>query len=206
LIAYLTYPEDHQQIILRVESYGLNSNGIVVNFTNKAVPLAQITVVNPVSFIGNNGAYNFDKNPVWGYTGYHTLLQLPDYGTSAKGPTAYFTQPVVYIGIVRKSRGIIYRLALPIMLLLLLVGLTFWMDHSTRMDSTITILLAISALYIVIFQSIPMIGTLTSFDDFIITVSTPALCLSTQFDKIIQSQSPIFCAILLCIVLRCRCF
>ena len=35
----------------------------------------------------------------------------------------------------------------------------------------ITILLAVSALYIVIFSSIPMIGTLTLFDDYIITVS-----------------------------------
>ena len=40
------------------------------------------------------------------------------------------------------------------------------------MDSTITILLAISALYIVIFQSIPMLGYLTAFDDFIITVGS----------------------------------
>jgi hypothetical protein len=167
---YLKYPEDHQQIILRVESYGLNSNGIIVNFTNKAVRFAQIQVVHPVSFIKNNGVPNFNANPVWSYDGYRTQLQLPDYGTSAKGPTAYFTQPVVYIGIIRKSAGIIYRLALPIMLLLLLVGLTFWMDHSARVDSTITILLAISALYIVIFSSIPMLGYLTAFDDFIIAM------------------------------------
>ena len=38
------------------------------------------------------------------------------------------------------------------------------------MDSTITLLLAISALYIVVFSSIPMLGYLTDFDEYIILV------------------------------------
>ncbi len=77
---------------------------------------------------------------------------------------------VVYLNIIRQSSGIIYRLAVPIMLLLLLVGLTFWSEYNGRMNTTITILLAISALYIVIFQSIPMLGYLTDFDVYIITM------------------------------------
>ena len=62
----------------------------------------------------------------------------------------------------------VYRLALPVLLLLLLVGLTFWGDHVSRVETTITILLATSALYIVIFSSTPMLGYLTVFDSYII--------------------------------------
>ena len=71
----------------------------------------------------------------------------------------------------RRSFGVVYRLALPVLLLLLLVGLTFWGDHAGRVDTTITILLATSALYIVIFSSTPMLGYLTVFDTYIIGVS-----------------------------------
>lgn len=50
------------------------------------------------------------------------------------------------------------------------MGLTFWGDSSSRVDSTITIMLSVSALYIVIFSSIPMLGYLTKFDRYIIVV------------------------------------
>ena len=71
----------------------------------------------------------------------------------------------------RASFGVVYRLALPVLLLLLLVGLTFWGSPESRIDTTITILLAVSALYIVIFSSVPMLGYLTTFDSYIIGVS-----------------------------------
>lgn len=82
-----------------------------------------------------------------------------------------FSTCLVSIRVSRQSAGVVYRLAFPIMLMLLLVGLTFWGEHSSRVDTTITILLSVSALYIVVFSSVPMIGTLTEFDKYIIVVS-----------------------------------
>ena len=54
------------------------------------------------------------------------------------------------------------------MMLLVLVSLTYWADTGDRVDSTVTILLAVSALYIVIFDNIPMLGYLTRFDNYIL--------------------------------------
>lgn len=42
------------------------------------------------------------------------------------------------------------RYALPILILLLLSAATFWADVETRIDTTMTILLSVSALYVVI--------------------------------------------------------
>jgi hypothetical protein len=68
----------------------------------------------------------------------------------------------------RYSRGMIYRLAIPIFLLVLLAGISFWGAPVDRMNVSITILLSVSALYIVVFDNIPMIGILTAFDQYVL--------------------------------------
>lgn len=67
----------------------------------------------------------------------------------------------------RQSDGIILRLALPMFLLTLLAGTSFWSSIDSRIGDTMTILLAVSALYIVVFGSVPMIGYLTVFDKYV---------------------------------------
>jgi len=59
------------------------------------------------------------------------------------------------------------RLVLPITLLIFLAGLTFWAEYGGRVDSTITLLLSVSALYIVILANIPLLGYLTAIDTYI---------------------------------------
>jgi hypothetical protein len=44
------------------------------------------------------------------------------------------------------------RYALPILILLLLSAATFWADANSRIDTTMTILLSVSALYVVIIE------------------------------------------------------
>jgi hypothetical protein len=56
----------------------------------------------------------------------------------------------------------------PVVILMVLSGLVFWAAVENRIDATMTILLAISALYIVVFGNIPMIGYLTAFDKYVI--------------------------------------
>jgi hypothetical protein len=141
---------------------------VSVNFTDPNVRFYGYKMPSPVSLITINGLANIKVNPMWTYNSYTTTVYNPNYGsTSTKGTK---DTCIVYLYVDRQSSGVIYRLALPIMMLLLLVGLTFWSEYSARVDSTITILLAISALYIVIFSSIPMLGYLTDFDYYIITV------------------------------------
>ena len=97
-----------------------------------------------------------------------------------EGAQPAFQTTEVNLVVRREAAGIVYRLAFPIMLLILLVGLSFWGEVSSRVDITITILLAVSALYIVIFSSIPMLGYLTVFDYYILSVSVAVWTLCTE--------------------------
>ena len=54
-------------------------------------------------------------------------------------------------------------------------GVTFWAEPETRVDSITTLILAVSALYIVILGNIPLVGYLTDFDRFVFWVSTGGL-------------------------------
>lgn len=165
---YHSFPQDTQQIVISAQSYGVNKNFVSVSFTGKDARMIGYGMPSPVSFITIDGVTNFKANPLWTYNSYSTAIYNPNYGstsTVATKDTLY-----VYLNIARQSSGIIYRLAVPILLLLLLVGLTFWSDYTARVDTTITILLAISSLYIVIFSSIPQLGYLTDFDMYILTM------------------------------------
>ena len=57
-----------------------------------------------------------------------------------------------------------------ILVLLMLAGATFWASVESRSDTTMTILLSVSALYVVILDNIPQVGYLTSFDKWIFTM------------------------------------
>ena len=104
--------------------------------------------------------FNFLKSQIWEYTSFLGRNLIVDYDGVP------WTRCALYINITRRSKGLILRLALPVMFMVLLVSLTYWADLDGRVDATVTLLLAISALYIVIFQYVPMIGKLTQFDKY----------------------------------------
>ncbi len=149
------YPADQQVINIRFGSYAYDQTWLVMGFTPSA----------PISFNENfDGSKTFMVNPSWSYdedtTSYSTYV-------SSSG----FLNVIYHIGIQRKGSGIVLRLILPITLLCFLGGLTFWAQYDARVDSTITLLLAVSALYIVILANIPLVGYLTSMDTYIFWVS-----------------------------------
>jgi hypothetical protein len=80
------------------------------------------------------------------------------------------------VTVYREGNGVIVRLILPITLLLLLSALTFWISSDQRVNTTITLLLSISALYIVILGNIPMVGYLTNVDKFVFWVRIAIIC------------------------------
>eukprot|EP01031_Cornospumella_fuschlensis_P031427 gene31427-37985_t len=82
-------------------------------------------------------------------------------------PTRTFSMCLINLLFSRQSNGTIVRFLLPLTLLILLSALTFWIHYESRVDITITILVSVSALYIVILQNLPMVGYLTDADRFI---------------------------------------
>lgn len=99
-------------------------------------------------------SYDITLNPIWSFQSAVASFgsQSPGnfYGTRAYG--------VVKIVFKRQAAGMTLRLALPIFLLVFLAALSFWAAPSDRVDSTVTMLIAISALYVIVIQNIPMIG------------------------------------------------
>jgi hypothetical protein len=154
---YRKYPMDEQFIMLRFFSYGLNSSLLVQEFYD---PVA------PVSLFANyKGTPTFTENAIWTYQRCpgEIVLEVNGYGRVRSA-----VHDFCYIS--RQSTGVTMRLGVPILLMVILAVFTFWASMETRSDSTVTILLAVSALYIVVFQSVPMLGYLTVFDSFVLVM------------------------------------
>jgi hypothetical protein len=147
------YPGDHQTLHIRFGSFAYDQTW-----------LRTITLPNALSFNENfDHSKTFLNNPNWSYdnssTSYETYLSS----------TGFFNS-IYHIAIRRRGSGIVLRLILPVTLLCFLGGLTFWAEYSGRVDTTITLLLAVSALYIVILANIPLVGYLTAMDTYIFWV------------------------------------
>lgn len=155
------YPSDEQTIHIRFGSYAYDKKKLIVGYGT----------AKPLSYNDN-----FDKslmiyqNPTWSFMDAPEKTYYSTY-TSGSG----FVNAIYHLTFKRQAQGIIVRLVLPITLLLFLAGLSYWSPAEIRVDSTTTLLLSVSALYIVILGNIPMLGYLTAVDSFVFVVSTRIL-------------------------------
>ena len=147
------YPMDTQDFRIRFEPYSLPSS-----------MLSFVGTPTSVTLYNDNGLYPFEHNAMWSFNSAGSSVMEVNRGTAAK--PRYFSTGTLDISMSRQSAGLVFRLAVPIVFILVLAGFIFWASPEERVGSTITLLLAISALYIVIFGSIPMLGYLTVFDEF----------------------------------------
>ncbi|CAM9354262.1 unnamed protein product, partial [Ectocarpus fasciculatus] len=159
---YHDYPLDKQQIVISFESYGLPANYL------------QLAIADPaITYIKNgNKDINFQQNPIWKHNlnDYTSSVNTADYEQYFDGQKIIrtFQNIEIKMAISRESNGILVRLAFPVLLLILIGAITFWSFQESRIDTTMTLLLAVSALYIVVFSTVPLLGYLTSFDRYFI--------------------------------------
>eukprot|EP01031_Cornospumella_fuschlensis_P035127 gene35127-42545_t len=141
------YPNDKQTIDIRFATFNYPSDLAVQGFVD-----------NPLRFNEfYDGTETFKNNAIWSY-------DSSNYFTSVNGGFSYAWYQV---NVERMGSGIVIRLVLPITLLVLLASLTFWASEENRIEIAITLLLAISALYIVILGNIPLVGYLTTVDSYV---------------------------------------
>ena len=112
------------------------------------------------------GSWTFANNPLWTLEGSKAYIQ------EIRGATDYVSTWIGEVTVKRISLGIIVRLVSPILLLAILACLSFWMAEIKRIDVTITLLLSVSALYVVLLDNIPLVGYLTRLDYFAFQVSS----------------------------------
>lgn len=130
------YPLDKQYIDLKHQSYGYTAEQVKFVWDDP-----------PISYLEDyTGDTVFTKHPIWGHTiGYYRASEY-DEAYVANGLDVTYETNHLQIRIDRLGRGILMRFALPILILVILAGLTFWADYETRIDTTMTILLSVSAL------------------------------------------------------------
>ena len=143
------YPTDEQTLLIRYGSYSFNQNLLKLYFVPSAISYNQ----------NYDGSYTFLSNPLWVHD---RDSAVADFYVSSSG----FKNAIFELPVKRVSNGVMLRLVLPITILTILGGFTFWSDPGARFDSTVTLLLAVSALYIVILGNIPMLGYLTAIDKY----------------------------------------
>jgi hypothetical protein len=155
-LAFEQYPSDKQIIHLRFGSYAYSQTYFKMAFLGSSDQLS----------LNQNydKSYTFESNPIWEFDNSSSSYELYLSGSN-------YLNAIYHIHVSRHGSGIVVRLILPIALLTILGGLTFWAQAESRVDSTITLLLSVSALYIVILGNIPMVGYLTAIDTYVFWVS-----------------------------------
>lgn len=145
---FTEYPQDSQNVEIRYGSYGYPKSILQMNHWG-----------NPISFsINDDGLYTFFLNSIWTYKS-----SVYNLYTSEKN----VLNSIYQINVKREGYGTSIRVVFPMMLTMLLAGLTFWKSADMRVDLTATYLLTLSAMYIIVIPTIPTVGYLTNIDLFV---------------------------------------
>lgn len=155
--SFQEFPDDTQQIKVRYGSFGYDSTQLQLNLGS-----------NPLSFVptldtdDNNGSktgvYNFYLHSEWQYTtgdGFYGVFitNADDYDM------INYTDVMFVLPVNRYTNGFVVRLVIPVAIFMVLAGLTFYVSNiETRISSATGLLIAVSALYVVMIDSIPFVG------------------------------------------------
>jgi hypothetical protein len=127
-----------------------------------------LTLVEPdsitqhISYDGSSRHFNL--NSQWNYLGSSARAFI--YLSPSRHTDAVFVLPVE-----RYGSGVVVRLAIPITMLLVLAGCTFWVGHpESRISATSGLIIAVTALYIVLISNVPFVGYATRVDTFVLVV------------------------------------
>lgn len=166
------YPLDRQNFSFTFQSYSLGTNFLMIDLGNPSVSL---------NFAPEQNTYSVEENQVWSYSGYSSFI------VNEKSPTAFnphrqFSTAFINVAFQRQALGVIIRLALPVTLLLVIVGFSFWGSVEKRVDIALMMILVVAALFIVDVGVIPFVGYLTVIDKFtVITFAYLALVVFIHF-------------------------
>ena len=159
-ISFTSYPLDQQNFSIVLQSYAFD-----VKFVNL------IQYANPITYNGDaqSGVNYIQENQLWTFEDYSCYTVIENLGSPLNPERSYATT-YINLRFQRQSLGIVYRLTLPIIIFVAVVGISFYGELNERISVSLEILLVISALYIVIGQTIPLVGYLTLMDQFILFV------------------------------------
>ena len=161
---YAKYPCDVQTITIDFFSFAMPTN----QFQFTLIPQLPGLVSKPADIMYPLGSKtpSFAENPVW------TFVSMTYGYTSWQLSEGNWPRPFGYVTFViaRKSTGVIIRLCVPILIIMVLCGFSYWSSASDRVAINVTGLLAIAAVYVGVVGAIPMVGYMTNLDCYILSM------------------------------------
>ena len=151
------FPIDTQTFTLTFQSYSMSAAFLVLKLLPESVA-KNLDSYNNEYFINLNQVWTFESanseavaipSPVW------------------YDPNRHYANAYINLVFKRQSYGVIYRLAVPIAIFLVIAACSFWAEPSSRINIALNMLLVTAALYLIIGQVIPFVGYLTTMDMFI---------------------------------------
>jgi hypothetical protein len=107
-----------------------------------------------------------DLDPLWKFDSSKFTVK-DQFLPSFFDPERKYSTISLFLTFQREGSGIIFRLALPILMFLLIVGFAFWSNIDKRVSVTTTMLLAVASFYLVIGSVIPFVGYFSLLDKFV---------------------------------------
>ena len=169
-----------QDLVVLTTQIGMSFRNFPLDTQTFTLTLGEFSLTSPLLLFGSDsyiayindpstGSRKVDFNELWTFKKafyQRTFYQYPSLPSSPSKPLSFVTYTLQFS---RVSQGIILRLGMPVLIFLLVVGASFWADIKKRIDVTITVMLAVAALYLVIGDEIPNVGYMSTFDWFITT-------------------------------------
>ena len=96
------------------------------------------------------------------------MLTLHD---TKEGTNEYYTDVMFTFPVKRYTNGFVVRLVVPVAIFMVLAGATFYVTNmEARISSATGLLIAVSALYVVMIDSIPFVGYVTEIDKYVLSM------------------------------------
>jgi hypothetical protein len=163
------FPNDKQIFTISLESFSYDSDFILLQFKPNPNDSSKSEAVRLLEDAQQNNKPLVLTNQIWKYSHEHSFIITTE-ASSPTNPFRTYSTAFINLHFSRQSKGVIFRLALPVLIFLIIVGASFWSNEEERMEVTLQIILVVSALYVIIGQSIPFVGYLTKMDFYIVSV------------------------------------
>jgi hypothetical protein len=155
LFDFSHFPYDQQIIVVRYGVFGFND--ILINVDVNSFGLTFAENFDGRQNIFFNSEYQFDADEAYGHQ-YNTTIGIETY-----------TAAVFFLPVTRYAWGILLRIIIPLFIIVELSSATFWIPTpDARVGGVLSLILAVSAVYIIVIGYIPLVGYDTAADTYVL--------------------------------------
>jgi hypothetical protein len=158
LFDFSAFPHDEQVILVRYAIFGHNKTFVEFEFyDDSGLTYAQ----------NYDGRQNIFFNSEWEFLEEEASVSTYESTVGIKT----FDTAIIFLPMRRYAWGILLRIIIPLFIIVFLAAATFWIPSpEARIAGVMSLILAISAVYIIIMGYIPLVGYETAADSYVIVM------------------------------------